>query len=130
MNDLRAIGAGLSNGIEKLLGPPGGSASWVSTTPFVPPRYLKRHGRSSVVGQVEAEIEARSLPLAKVEVLEWTGETLGLRHFVRRRQRGPQPPVDVGFALRLQFGKPVAGPICLGYGSHFGLGRFSAEQSL
>lgn len=127
LSDLRAIGAGLANAIEELLGPTSGTTSWVSATPFVPPRHLKKHGRSSLGGQVEAELKVRGFPPAKVEVLEWTGETLALRHFVRRRQRGPQPPIDAGFAIRLHFDSPVVGPICLGYGSHFGLGRFSAQ---
>lgn len=127
LSDLRGIGGGLLNAIEKLLGPSCGASSWVSATPFVPPRHLKKHGRSSLGGQVEEELRVRGFPAATVEVLEWTGETLALRHFVRRRQRGPQPPIDVGFAIRLHFESPVVGPICLGYGSHFGLGRFSAE---
>jgi CRISPR-associated protein Csb2 len=127
LNDLRPIRAGLSNAIERVLGPTSGARSWVSATPFVPPRHLKKRGRSSVDSQVEAELEVRGLPPARVEVLEWSGETLGLRRFVRRRQHGPQPPIDAGFAIRLHFDNPVMGPICLGYGSHFGLGRFSAE---
>lgn len=127
LNDLRAIGGGLTQAVDELLGPTTGAASWVTKTPFVPPRHLKKNGRSSLVGQVEAELRARGFPLAKVDVLDWTGETLALRHFVRRRQRGPQPPIDVGFAIRLHFDSPASGPICLGYGSHFGLGRFSAE---
>jgi CRISPR-associated protein Csb2 len=127
LNDMRSIGAGLSNAIEKLLGPTNGAISWTSATPFVPPRHLKKHGRSSLSGQVEAELKVRGFPAAKVEILEWTGETLALRHFVRRRQHGPQPPIDAGFAVRLHFDSPVVGPICLGYGSHFGLGRFSAK---
>jgi CRISPR-associated protein Csb2 len=126
LSDLRAIDAGLSNAIERLLGPTSGATSWVSATPFVPPRHLKKHGRSSLGGQVEDELKVRGFPPAKLEILEWTAETLPLRHFVRSRQRGPQPPIDLGFAIRLQFDTPVTGPICLGYGSHFGLGRFSA----
>jgi len=129
LSDLRAVGGRLKPAIEALLGPTSGATSWVSATPFVPPRHLKKQGRSALAGQVEAELQVRGFPPAKVEALGWTGETLALRHFVRRRQRGPQPPVDVGFAIRLQFDRPVAGPICLGYGSHFGLGRFSAEMS-
>jgi CRISPR-associated protein Csb2 len=128
LNDLRAIGAGMSRAVDGLLGPSTGSVSWVSTTPFVPPRYLKKNGRSSLVGQVEAELRVRGLPVPKVEVLDWSGEGRTLRHFVRRRQRGPQPPLDSGFAIRLLFDSPVGGPICLGYGSHFGLGRFRAVQ--
>lgn len=129
LSDLRAIGAGLSRSVAELLGPTSGAACWVTATPFVPPRHLKKSGRSSLVGQVEAELRSRGFPPAKVEVLDWTGETLALRHFVRRRKGGPQPPLDIGFAVRLVFDSPVAGPICLGYGSHFGLGLFrSVEQ--
>jgi CRISPR-associated protein Csb2 len=124
--ELRSLGGGLSRAVDELLGAPSGASTWITATPFVPPRYLKKTGRSSLVGQVEAELAARGLPPAKVEVLEWTGETLPLRHFVRRRRKGPQPAVDAGYALRLCFDEPVAGPICLGYGSHFGLGRFRA----
>jgi CRISPR-associated protein Csb2 len=121
LSDLRTIGGTLERAVDGLLGP---TASWVTTTPFVPPRHLKKNGRSSLVGQVEAELRARGFPAAKVDVLDWTGETLKLRHFVRRRQHGPQPPRDIGFAVRLLFEKPVPGPIYLGYGSHFGLGLF------
>lgn len=127
MNDLRSIGGGFSHCVDALLGPTDGASTWISTTPFVPPRHLKKSGRSSLVGQVEAELTSRGYPAATIDVCDWTGETLALRHFVRRRERGPKPPIDAGFAIRLEFASPVAGPICLGYGSHFGLGRFSAE---
>ncbi|HMO87309.1 MAG TPA: hypothetical protein PKC18_20555 [Lacipirellulaceae bacterium] len=47
----------------------------------------------------------------------------------RRRTRGGVPPkVDAGYGLRLRFAKPVTGPLLLGYGSHFGLGRFAAVR--
>lgn len=128
LNDLRAIRAGTYPAVVELLGPTSGAVSWVTATPFVPPRYLKKRGPSSLVGQVEAELKVRGFPAAKVDVLDWTGETLAVRHFVRRRQRAPQPPLDIGFALRLRFDSPVPGPICLGYGSHFGLGLFRAVQ--
>lgn len=126
LNDLRAIGAGMSRAVDELLGPTTGATSWVTMTPFVPPRHLKIKGQSSLVGQIEKELKVRGFPPAVVDVLGWTSETLALRHFVRRRQRGPQPPVDIGFAVRLLFDSPVVGPICLGYGSHFGLGLFRA----
>ncbi len=41
----------------------------------------------------------------------------------------PQPPVDIGLALRIEFDKPLDVdrlPLTLGYASHFGLGLFSA----
>jgi CRISPR-associated protein Csb2 len=128
LHDLRAIGGGLSRAVDELLGPKTGATLWVAKTPFVAPRHIKKNGRSSLVGQVEEELRLRSFPPAKVDVLDWTGETLALRHFVRRRQRGPQPPLDAGFAVRIHFDRPVIGPICLGYGSHFGLGIFCAVE--
>ncbi len=124
LSDLRGIGGGLARGVADLLGPTTGAASWINTTPFVPPRHLKKGGRSSLESQVGEELKGRGFPPARVDVLDWSGETLALRHFVRRRQRGPQPPLDVGFAVRLHFDSPVVGPICLGYASHLGLGRF------
>jgi CRISPR-associated protein Csb2 len=129
LSDLRSLGAGLSRGVDRLLGAAPGSTRWVSTTPFVPPRHLKRSGRSSLVRQVQEELSVRGFPQAEVQVIDWDGETLALRHFVRSRQCGPQPPRDAGFAVRLRFEAPVAGPICLGYGSHFGLGLFGAEEA-
>jgi len=129
LNDLRRIGAGMSRSVDGVLGPKTGDRSWVAVTPFVPPRHLKKNGRSSLVGQIEAELYSRGFPPAKVEVLDWTGDRLPLRHFVRRRQHGPQPPVDICFAVRLLFDSPVVGPICLGYGSHFGLGCFSVDST-
>ena len=51
-------------------------------------------------------------------------EWMRFRHFVRQRRNGPAAPVAFGFALELQFAEPVNGPICLGYGGHFGLGLF------
>ena len=127
LGDLRSIAEKPANAIDALLAPAGGADTWVSATPFVPPRHLKQRGRSSLGGQVEAELTVRGFPPARVEVLEWTGDVLAMRHFVRRRQKGPQPPIDVGYAIRLHFDGPVMGPICLGYASHFGMGRFAAE---
>lgn len=122
LTDLRAIGGVMSLAVGELLGPTTGASNWMTKTPFVPPRHLKKTGRSSLAGQIEEELRSRGFPPPRVDVLDWSDETLALRHFVRRRRRGPQPPRDIGFAVRVRFDRPVAGPICLGYGSHFGLG--------
>lgn len=105
----------------------GGGRQWMSATPFVAPRHLKSRGANTLAGQVAAELASRGLP-APVDV-QWLDPrehelARQLRHVVRRRRSGPQPPVDQGLALRLRFAEPVHGPLCLGYGSHFGLGRF------
>ncbi len=105
-----------------------GARTWMSLTPFVPPRYVKRRGRNTLEGQVFAELQSRGLQVAEsVEVLR--DESIALRHFVRvRRRGGSPPPVDIGYALRITWTEPVPGPIALGYGCHFGLGLFAAQE--
>ena len=104
-----------------------GATTWVSLTPFVPPRFVKRRGRNTLEGQVLAELACRGLPPAvRIEVL--SERSRRLRHFVRvRRYGGSPPPVDVGYALRLAWETPILGPVVLGYGCHFGLGLFIAD---
>lgn len=126
---LRSLPARLVQRVEQLLGPPQGARVWVSATPFVPPRFLKRRGANTLQGQVNAELASRGYP--PVEYFNIVKpETIALRHYVRRRQRvGPPPPVDVGYAIRLQFTEPMPGPITLGYASHFGLGQFITNET-
>jgi CRISPR-associated protein Csb2 len=129
LDALRSLPPPLDHRIERLLGPRGGSRVWISMTPFVPPRHLKRRGANTLVGQVNAELASRGLPpVERVDELPNSAETLPLRHFVRCRTRGgPPPPADLGFALRLQFAEPINGPLTLGYASHFGLGLFVSD---
>lgn len=131
LDSLRLLPPPLNARIERLLAPPGGSRIWQSVTPFVPPRFIKRRGINTLIGQIDAELASRGLPSVEgLEVLPWNADTLALRHFVRRRQRGGmQPPVDVGYTLRLHFSEPVVGPLILGYASHFGLGLFEAVDN-
>lgn len=142
VRDLIELQGDYGQGIARIQGP---SVVWESLTPFVPPRYIKKRGRNTLDGQVRAELLSRSFPEPTVVhrlapqsgvpdgtltpsqqatgqgVAEWHD----LRHFVRYRQRGPQPPANVGFAIRLEFARPVCGPVAIGYGSHFGLGLFT-----
>jgi CRISPR-associated protein Csb2 len=130
LHDLRGLPESLRSGIAALLGPENGARVWTSATPLVLPRYLKRSGRNTLQGQVVAELAARDLPEASVEVLAWNDETRDLRHTIRVRQHpAKRPPMDAGFAVRLRFADPVKGPITLGYASHFGLGLFFADEN-
>ena len=43
----------------------------------------------------------------------------------RRARKGEEPRYGIGF--KIEFENPVAGPIAIGYGSHFGLGLFVPE---
>jgi CRISPR-associated protein Csb2 len=116
--------------------------TWVSSTPFVPPRFLKEHGRNDLASQVRAELGQRGLPNAQIEVetrgverkLAWASSD-GIpkpssRYRAYRFDRPSsdrKPPQRVGYHLRLTFEAPVVGPIALGYGSHFGLGVFEPK---
>lgn len=126
--DFRGLQGKLGNAMTRLQGSTPGAPTWSSATPFVPPRHLKMRGAGSLEGQVLAELASRGLPTALVEIVPWRSGNLALRHVVRRRrQPAPQPPAELAFVLRLRFERPVHGPLCLGYGCHFGLGRFAAE---
>ncbi len=129
MDAFRRLPPPLGGRVERLLGPSGGARVWVSATPFIPPRFLKKRGANTLEGQIQAELASRGLPAA-VEVCDLRGSdaAFAMRHYVRRRQRGGgAPPTDTGYALRLRFEEPVSGPLTLGYAAHYGLGLFVAE---
>jgi CRISPR-associated protein Csb2 len=127
IDDLRALPAPLSIGIDRLLGSTSGARVWTNTTPLVLPRYRKDRGANAFDGQVKSELACRGLPRAEVELLPWNDDTRHMLHAVRvRRSPARRPPVDAAFAVRLVFEEPVQGPIAIGYGAHFGLGLFSA----
>ncbi len=128
LDALRSLPPPLGGRIERLLAPPAGSRTWVSVTPFVPPRFVKRRGPNTLTGQINAELASRGLPpVEELDELPKNAGTFALRHFMRRRQRGgAPPPVDVGYALQLRFAEPIVGPLTLGYASHYGLGLFAA----
>jgi CRISPR-associated protein Csb2 len=129
LDDLRTMPEPLSAGIEAVLAPREGAVVWRSATPFVAPRYCKRRGKNTLAGQVNSELASRGLPTAAVDVIPWEEGSRDLRHAVRVRRRGGQPPpIDIGHVLRLRFERPVCGPIALGYGAHFGLGLFAATH--
>jgi CRISPR-associated protein Csb2 len=108
---------------NNILGP---SRVWVSRTPFVPPRFVKKHGANTLEGQIQSELKARVGIATNVEVLTRDQITQAQLHrFVRvRRAEGKAPPQDCFYGLKLTFETQVSGPLALGYSSHFGLGLF------
>lgn len=135
---LLAISSPYREAVSRLLGQMGPTgepiANFRSVTPFVPPRFVKRNGKNTLEGQIQAELLSRALPKARrVTILH--EESKAFRHFVRVRGRGdnpPQPPVEVGFSIEIELEQvPVIEklPLALGYGSHFGLGLFAAGHS-
>jgi len=102
---------------------------WRSLTPFFCPRFEKRRGKDSLLGQVQAELARRSLPqAAEVEVERERGFEEGRRapwwRHVDPRRGEHSPPTVRPYGLRLRFAEPVCGPIALGFASHYGLGLF------
>ena len=123
----------------------GTSSTWESSTPFLLVRHPKlRKDGSPVIGsdgvqadgpaaQVFMEWQRRrqldpSLPeLTRVEpvsALQCLNRSIAWLAFRRWRTRGHGPSSAHGYGFRLAFAEPVAGPVCLGYGCHFGLGQF------
>lgn len=105
-----------------------------SVTPFVPTRhYRKGRGdvREWIEGELRLELSRRGLPLPVG--IEWReGAALSgnrwLRWFEFRRNRKGDTPQS-GYGFRLEFAVPMAQPLVLGYGCHYGLGLFLSDES-
>jgi CRISPR-associated protein Csb2 len=134
------IGIGKRESFRKLGGDAvpelGSGTTWVSRTPFMPPRFLKSSGRDSIQGQVRAELERRGLPDVVVTPMiavptdesESGRQAQWFRRFARTRQgNGGAPPAGL-FHVTVTLDRSVEGPICLGWGCHFGLGLFVPVQ--
>ncbi|TWU17963.1 type I-G CRISPR-associated protein Csb2 [Allorhodopirellula heiligendammensis] len=124
------------------------SRVWESRTPFVATDHLRIRNHEKKDPQCYAEAEHRELErlvrkelnrrpwlaeFAEGVTIERTfhtflgGTKTSWLKFRRTRQRGGGRQASTqGYGFRLIFDVPVEGPISLGYGSHFGLGQFSA----
>ncbi len=99
---------------------------WQTYTPFVPVRHPKKKGRNTIEGQIREELANRDFPLPiSIEILR--EKSIAMRHFVKTRREGMQPPVNVGYAVRITFCASIVGPVAIGYSSHFGMGLFVHE---
>ena len=108
---------------------------WRSITPFVPPaerHRFRRNGRERrgetlerIVGKL---VEGRS----SVTRVEKISETIWVNlHETRERRRARKetgtPWMRPGYLLRIEFDKPLKGPLIIGDSCHFGLGIFVPE---
>ena len=117
----------------------GEAAVWRSMTPYLHPWHLKKPQMRSAAATAEAILEqlrrewhgrGTGLPelaaIREVPSVQHGGRALRPLHFHRfRRKRNLMQPDTLGRLLELRFAEPVRGPLCLGYGSHFGLGLFA-----
>lgn len=103
------------------------STQWQSATPYLHPWHRKK--AFGVEDQIRRECRERGLP----EPVAFTAlPTIGVGsrqcrpvHFHRfRSRRGLVQPDRSGSFWQLTFAEPVAGPLALGFGCHFGLGLF------
>ncbi len=109
----------------------GSGATWESQTPFVPPRFLKSRGQDSLDGQLRLELKRRGLPdLAAPPLFAAPSEetasgrmSRSFRGFAQSRKGGATSPNGV-FHITLTLTQPIDGPLCLGWGCHFGFGVF------
>jgi CRISPR-associated protein Csb2 len=117
------------------------SRRWRSVTPFSLPWFASRGAgrpprpRDRPEAQLRRELELRGLPAPRsIRVLEERSVAGGgvaggpswWQAFEGRRLNGTAGHGLIGFELELD--APLAGPLALGFGCHFGLGLFLPEE--
>ena len=107
----------------------GTSRRWRSVTPFLASGHLKASGYA---GEVRRLLRRRGLDVSGVrvdelETIDVGGSPRRAIHFHRFRSRGGEVQPDAaGALLDITLPEAIAGPLAIGYGSHFGLGLFTA----
>jgi len=103
------------------------STQWQSATPYLHPWHRKKG--FGVEEQIVRECRQRGLPvpialtcLPSIEV--GNQERRPVQFHRLRGRRGLHQPDRLGSFWQLTFAEPVAGPLALGFGCHFGLGLF------
>ncbi len=100
------------------------SAVWLSHTPYAPARHWKGSIEEQLLADVSNELRYRGLP-SPMHMELVRGDWLAYRRY-RLKERIND--ARRAYGVRLVFGEPVAGPICLGQLSHYGLGLFLPER--
>ncbi|MDZ4781399.1 MAG: type I-U CRISPR-associated protein Csb2 [Planctomycetia bacterium] len=118
---LRIVGVGVPGDFNQPMF--ASSREWVSTTPFVCPRFPKP---TQTAADVARELIAKLGIGALIDVHADREpiDGLSLREFRRTRQNSDDP-VQRFARLRLHFKSGITGPLALGYAAHFGLGQFA-----
>lgn len=96
---------------------------WVTDTPFVPTRHPKAN-RDRIRDQIQAELLQLGLPPATAEPCDCAPHAIPWHGIQTKREGGGARARHRGVGVRLEFAEAVPGPIAIGWGSHFGMGRF------
>lgn len=154
---LRVLLLGLGRLDDYCVGPLRPSAVWISATPFLASRHLKKSGTkrdpvewrnnpAAFLGAVLREELARlierrpdlndmQLDSIKIEALADAHGVFRIGNFRPiqfkrfRQKRGDDGGNRPAGAFRITFPKPVSGPIALGHSAHFGLGLFAPASA-
>lgn len=100
------------------------SAVWLSHTPYAPARHWKGTIEEQLLADVSNELRYRGLP-SPMQLELVRGDWLTYRRY-RLKERIND--ARRAYGVRLVFDQPVAGPLCLGQLSHYGLGLFLPER--
>lgn len=107
----------------------GRSRVWQTLTPVVFTRYVKYRSGGRVVDSLESQIASEAKrryghDVRRVDLLGTVGRYRPLE-FSRPRIHGRSG--GQSFGVRVEFENDVAGPLALGYASHYGMGLFAPE---
>ena len=107
------------------------SRTWRSVTPFLASGHLKASGYP---GEVRRLLQRRGrnvtdITVGELKTIDAGGAPRRAIHFHRFRSRGREAQPDAcGAFLGIVLPAAIEGPLAIGYGSHFGLGLFVAEE--
>lgn len=103
------------------------TTDWVSATPFIPPRFHRRRDGELPTWlreQILTECRNHGIPFpVDIDFVDAHDAGLRFRWFEFMRSRKGDKP-RAAYGVRLRFPVQVTGPVSLGYGCHYGMGRF------
>ena len=109
----------------------GKAARWRSVTPFLAAGHLKKAGYPGEVRRLlqRRGLDADGAEIEKLGSIAVGGSNRRALHFHRFRSRGGEKQPDAaGALLRIALPGQIAGPLAIGFGSHFGLGLFKPDD--